>query len=242
MTSSRRSEPLQPRCSLCNDPVPHGMWKGKIKNTKRIRTCDACRKVQKRRHREQTKQKAVVRATRPDAVCRGCGVERPQFGCANYPRFCGVCAKEGKKRSGPLADPEWRRAALHAVEAWEAFGREHFTWAQWTGRFDPENGRLNALRQFERIKAAWRRLLGLELPAFVAGEGESSYQFTDDDVDRLLLIRDLLDRYLVWRTECPRTGTHTPEPADAEDAVPLPLPPTTTSPTSSPSSSSEPES
>lgn len=106
-----------------------------------------------------------------------------------------------REGAGPLADPEWRRSALRAVETWERFGYREWTRSEWEGTFAPTYGDA-AARMFERALASWRTI-GLAPDIRTAGEHVWVYQFSPSTIDRLRLVAELLDRYLAAKKEPP---------------------------------------
>ena len=85
---------------------------------------------------------------------------------------------------------------------WERFGTDGFTRDTWITVFGTCGSEkvTSQLRGFCRFLERSRRVLGLELPSYQhegIGGGHYGYAFSVNDVDRLTLIRDLVDRYLV---------------------------------------------
>lgn len=126
--------------------------------------------------------------------CRRCYYKARKAGLAGNRGGLGRAGKNAARDgAGPLARAEWRWAALRAIETWEHFGVDGWTAAEWCARFKV------VLRQWERQKLGWSGLLGLDLTLELAGvDPPPRYRFTADALDRLRLIRDLLDRYYAY--------------------------------------------
>lgn len=105
-------------------------------------------------------------------------------------------AQEREPGSGPLADTEWRRWALRAIETWEAFGSSPWTLQEWCDRFQQVD------RQHDRFVTASNDYLGISVQATV-GPRRYAYRFTPLAIDRLRLVAELLDRYLAAKKEPP---------------------------------------
>lgn len=112
---------------------------------------------------------------------------------------------------GPLADTEWRRWALRAVETWETFGANPWTLKEWCDHF----GQVD--RQHVRFVAAMNDYLGIEVRVVLV-PFPSTYQFTFNAIDRLRLVAELLDRYLAAKKEPPCSSEPALHPTESSSS------------------------
>lgn len=125
---------------------------------------------------------------------------------------------------GPLADARWRRAALGAIETWERYGSDMWTRDQWISDFRRSEVVVreeSQIRAFEREILRWREI-GIEVLAEFPPYSQrgrqsetSRYYFTPAGVDRLILIREMLDRYLIVMEEPCSSTTAQPDSESA---------------------------